>query len=1469
MLHFVPLNNTKLRFLIKKTLKIATLVTFLVMLGFVGIRQLFLTQSVQNAVVYQFTQRLNKTLETAISFDQVHLELNGEIRITEVLVRDHKNDSLFYVEELALDLEEFKGVLQEKFHFSSIRLKNPLLKLVSYTGDDQNNLQIFLEKVKKNQKREKSKLHFKSDKISIAAGQFQQIHQADQETLHLNLVNGSLSDISLSKEKSHINFESLQVDWDVFKTPVRFSAALTIQNDSLTLDGLKAQLLNGSVSGKLGVVYAQNEKPHYSTALSFEGIQLGDFEKIRPYFEQKAFSGELTFNGSRTQSEGVLQLKHKNDLHLKVPFSLQNAEPLRVEVKQAQLESGKAALLRFLPSNFPQKSLLQFWDGNRISTRFNASYVEGKQISGKADLILGEGEIATQFQVESKSMGWELAQQFQVKRMASSQLFPNRTLRLDSAEIRLNAQLRAKKIESVTSEVEIPSFSLDHFQFKDAKLVFDKSNSQKVLKVSINDSKLNAEVDLINRKNTLEAHADLERINLSQLKLTPENEDVRLGLHVDVKQAKGKETLLAISEFTIWNSDEENNFSDFTFSAKTKNEMFSVEQSPSDAFAFDLKGDFSFKAMVPLIENALSEAFLIPITSSVEVKETDFFSFNLNLEEKLVKALYPALEFPSAIEMDGLFSGEKGSSKFNFSLPYLSYKGFVIEGMSMATSLSSDKFATEFKADQIGNDQFFAQAIRLNTFNKQNRVLGTIKAILGKGETENLNIDFGFDQSETQSQFNLTSVDFNLGASKWKKLQNSSPKISYTFADKQLDFSDFKFVAGEQAVTIDLEFKSKNDFDLAFSTSQLQLFDVLPESEKFDIEGQLTSAVQVVKKENQQGVILNSNIENLLINSVALGDFSTKMEGSPQLNTYRVNASLKKEESEKLVAAGTVYVPNNSPNLDIDLSLNDFDLSFLSRLGKDKLTNVTADVTADLNLWGSLEDIKLSGRGEIDNGGFYIPNTNVYYAFENATFLSFLDRKIEFNNAKFSENFSGSSGLLNGSMLHFNLSAWELDLTASSERILVFNKSKEEGSLFYGKGYLNGEAIFKGPTKGLTLSVQGSTSKGTTMIIPWEDDKGLSDTSFIDFLSKGEERVDEVTADISNEDESFRGFEMNFDLDVNPNALLEIVVDQSSGSTLSGRGSGNLLIESNLEGKFNIWGDFITYDGIYNFKNLGLIDKKFKVQQGGTIVWDGDPLEAQLNIDAIYQVPGGANPALLVDNPNFNRKIPTNVSIQLDGNLLRPDDPTFDITFPNATGILVSEINYRLADQQRRQLQAISLLSQGIFISEVSVSLQGVTNNLYEKASDVFSNILGSGEGKLNVGLNYLQGEKNAAIDLQTEDRIGLTLTTQLSDKILINGKIGVPVDGVEETVIVGDVQIDFILNDSGSLRAKVFNRENDFRYLGDEFGYTQGMGMSYQVDFNTFKELLQKITLKAEKTPSIFDIITDDSAIDYENKNL
>ena len=366
------------------------------------------------------------------------------------------------------------------------------------------------------------------------------------------------------------------------------------------------------------------------------------------------------------------------------------------------------------------------------------------------------------------------------------------------------------------------------------------------------------------------------------------------------------------------------------------------------------------------------------------------------------------------------------------------------------------------------------------------------------------------------------------------------------------------------------------------------------------------------------------------------------------------------------------------------------------------------------------------------------------------------------------------------------------------------------------------------------------TEKGTSIKIPWAEDYGLADTSFIKFVHK--KKINKTEQQNNDNPYNFSGLQMNFELDVNNNAEIKVVIDKESGSFLSGQGAGNILMEIDTNGKFNMWGDFITYDGIYNFKNLSVIDKKFNLKQGGTIVWEGDPLGAQMDLEAVYQVPGGANPAILLDNPNFNREIPTEVIIRLQGNLLKPDDPIFEIEFPNTSAVVTSEINYRLADPQISQLQAISLLSQGIFINEVSVSVQGITNNLYEKASDLFSNLMGDDNGKLQVGLNYLQGDRSRVLENNSEDRLGLTLSTQITDKILLNGKIGVPVGGIEETLIVGDLQIDFILNEEGSLKAKVFNKENEFRYIGDELGYTQGVGLSYAVDFETFRELITKI---------------------------
>ena len=167
--------------------------------------------------------------------------------------------------------------------------------------------------------------------------------------------------------------------------------------------------------------------------------------------------------------------------------------------------------------------------------------------------------------------------------------------------------------------------------------------------------------------------------------------------------------------------------------------------------------------------------------------------------------------------------------------------------------------------------------------------------------------------------------------------------------------------------------------------------------------------------------------------------------------------------------------------------------------------------------------------------------------------------------------------------------------------------------------------------------------------------------------------------------------------------------------------------------------------------------------------------------------------------------------------------------------------------------------------------MQGITNNLYQKASDIVANLIGEKDNdKLKVGIDYLQGDKSALIDIATEDRLGFTLSTKISEKILLNGKIGVPVGGLEQTLIVGNVQIDFILNEEGSLKAKIFNKENEFRYIGDELGYTQGLGLSYDVDFNTFKQLINKIRSQSNFSKNENEIEQDNPSefINFIKKN-
>jgi len=859
--------------------------------------------------------------------------------------------------------------------------------------------------------------------------------------------------------------------------------------------------------------------------------------------------------------------------------------------------------------------------------------------------------------------------------------------------------------------------------------------------------------------------------------------------------------------------------------------IFDLNQNDNSLNMVDLEGkytfddDNSFESKISLdisnlqikefqqIDNIKLTATINNLNNNLSLKGFSFIELNskkINLEfDSRVSNDFLNSELSiltKNISLDSKIYGNTKSKNFNVS-SIMSYEGNLD---SKIQKINSDALINLNLSDsKIIKSEISFNNIQLIT-NKDEYLFSSLTDIndLLKSEVINKNREYDF------------TVNF----------QNKKIYITSEFSS-QIDISGF--------------YENENSLDLNLNLSELYISNLL-EINKNQLSGELNSFINLKRDSDNRTLNINSNINNLLINNYLIGDLELNAFGNTDYSSYAIDFNIKNNDNVTLNSEGSIIAINDKPNIDIDLSLNNFNISFIEKIGESSLENINSSLSGKINLWGTSDNIQHNGELKFVDLSFKIPYLNIDYSIENESIISLYNQNIELNNISILQKETNTSAIVNGIISHSNFKDWNLDLDFVSDRIYILNKIIADNEPFYGKAFLKGKISLTGPTNQVSIDINGSSERGTLITIPRNQNLSVENYSFIRFsdLNKFSQNTNDGIINLIDVDTS-KSLDLNVDLELNSNALLEITIDPKTGSYISGTGNGNLRMEIDSQGKFNVYGDYITIGGVYNFKDLALIDKKFELKRGGSITWDGDPLNAQLDIFATYEVPGGANPALLLDNPNFNKKIPTNVQIKLSGNLLKPNNPDFEIYFPNTSSTTTSAINYKLSDPEIRELQAISLLTQGIFINEVSVSVEGITNNIYEKVSDVFSNILGGSQGPLKVGLNYLQGDKSEILDIKTEDRFGVTLSTQISNKILFNGKIGVPIGGIEETLIIGDVQIDFILNEDGSLKAKVFNRENEFRYIGDKLGYTQGLGISYSVDFQNFTELIKSIFQK------------------------
>tara|TARA_R110002020_G_scaffold462818_2_gene682557 strand:- start:78146 stop:82429 length:4284 start_codon:yes stop_codon:yes gene_type:complete len=1420
---------------------------------------------VQTRFAKYATTEINKEFGTNINIDRLRISLiSWDTSLKGVYIEDYKQDTLFYIDNLSTSILNVRNLVNGKLEFGDIAIERLNFKLRTYQDDKSTNLEVFIDKLddKKPRAPGTPPFYFSSSDVEISDSKFKLIDENREITEMLNFVdlNISASDFTIVGPDVAANIQKMSFNSKRGVVVNEMATEFKYTKQQMRFDSLSIKTPQSNLLGKVIFNYEREDFKDFLNKVKIDAefvestVALNEVNLL--YNE---FGSDIIVSFS-TMVDGVLNDLNTNDLFLTTDntgirgdFNFKNlftkdvgfvleANMRNVTSSYYELRALLPNILDVLPSSI--QKLGQFTvrgdaliTESSINTKANINTLIG---SSYVDLELTDIDHID----DASYKGFVSLIDFDLGNLIESD-------KVGITNLDFNVEGKGMVMEYLNTEVigQVYSINFNGYDYKDI-------NVSGILKEQLFDGSLLCSdenmqfsfkglADFAENRNNFNFIASVDYADLKKINIINDSVSIFKGdINMDIS-GNSLDNIVGDIKFTKTNYQNKNEtyyFEDFKVSSTFENDSTRIiDINSPDIITGYLKGNFRVKELGRLLQNSLGSIYTNYRPFNISANQR--LAFNFKIYNKIVDVFFPEVKFDPNTFIRGNIIADEGDFKLTFKSPSIVAYGNELDSIDVKIDNKNPLFNTYVSIGDLATPYYDVKDFNLiNTTLKDTLFFRTeFKGGSEYNDSYNLNFYHTFNK-ENKSVIGLKTSDVSFKGNKWilNKDGNSKNKV---ILNKTLDSITIEEVVmnnnEQEQIRLRGQLADSTYKDIELQFKIVSLGKITPAIDSLKLHGEVNGTLNVLQKDNVYLPSSNLNIKNFGVNNITLGDLAIGIVGNRDLTDFVVNTSLVDNGFEKLSVVGNISNREEIPQTNLIVDFNKFNLEPFSPLGEGVITNIRGLLQGSAILKGPINNPNWSGVLSLNEAGIAIPYLNVDYSFAPYSRVKLSDQTFHFQKIKLTDVAMSTKATLDGTITHRLFKDWSLDLDVdtNNDRFLILNTPFKEEVLYYGAGYLNGTGRIFGPTTALTINVDGETARGTSLKIPISDVVSVGDFSFINFVGKKVEDTEKGQRVLKE----VEGLELAFNLDVTPDAEVEIVVDTKTGSSLRGTGAGILFIEINTNGKFNMYGDFVVVTGQFRYKFGGIIDKTFKVKPGGNITWEREPLAAQLNMEAVYSL--NANPAPLLDNPGYTRRIPTDVVVRLTGEL---ESPVIDwrIEFPGTNSIVKSELEYRLQDPTIAEKNALFLLAQGSFVNEqTGINQQAVTGNLLQSASGILNSLLAGDNDKLNFGLSYEQGILDRTTDIQTENRLGVTLSTQISDRVLLNGRVGVPVGGVTETVVAGDVEVQILLNEEGTLSAKIFNRENEIQqFLADRQGYTQGVGLSYQVDFDSFKELLRKI---------------------------
>ena len=889
------------------------------------------------------------------------------------------------------------------------------------------------------------------------------------------------------------------------------------------------------------------------------------------------------------------------------------------------------------------------------------------------------------------------------------------------------------------------------------------------------------------------------------------------------------------------------------------NQSLSVK---TDFLSASITGTYKLTQLADVFKQAINPYF--SLGSKKDTVKVDPYHFSITagvIDNPALHAFMPSITNMKPINLAGNFASDSG---WNLSIksPHIVYGTMIIDSMNLIAGTKNGAlgFNTSLMRFESGKTLNIYATTLDGTL--QNNKLDFTLTVKDKSAKNKYRLSGILNQpSLNKYVFSLKPDSLLLNYQKWSV--NADNYIQYF--NKDINAHNFVLTQGNQHMGINSTGAQPNSpMQVSFQNFKISTLTAFVESDSLMVNGLLNGNATVKNIQTQPTFITDLTIDSLSIFNDTIGRLTAKVNNNVA-NTYHADVSLNGRGNEVNINGDYVVKPvNSSYNFVVDIVT--LQMKALEGFTKGNLKDATGNMYGKIALNGSLKSPNINGRLQFNNTAFNVTKLNNVFKIDKSAIAIINNKGIELNKFTIRDE-ANNAIVIDGAVNTPDFLNYTFNLQINAQNFQAINSTNKDNKLFYGKMVFSTRLTVKGtPTHPVVdgdLTINDKTD--FTVVLPQQEpgvEKREGIVRFVDMSATAEDSLFMAPYD-SLKTSPLVGYDVSLNINIDKNAMFNMIVDAANGDFLKLKGTGQLTAGIDASGKITLVGSYEIDEGTYNL-SFNFLKRKFNIQKGSTIVWTGEPTTAQLNVTAIY-IANTAPIDLVQDQLAgtntvvYKQKLPFEVHLILQGELLKPSI-SFDIVLPedknyNVSKDVVTTVETKLTQlrQENGEMnkQVFALLLLGRFVGEDPFSssggsmnagtfaMQSVSRLLSEQLNDLASNLIQGVD--INFDLATKQDYTTGTEQNRTDLNVGITKNL-LSDRLSVTVGSDFELQGPMQTNqqasnLAGNISVNYKLSKDGRYMLRAF-RKND--YTEEIEGYVIETGLSFVIsaDFNKLKDL-------------------------------